>query len=408
MAFLFSPRSRAFADESLESYMLRVVSENYFSSYRTLSLAIKDELQRVDAEARGAFPIDLKLLNIYHAKQDSLFRVRALSLVEELLRLPKYELLKLALFRSDKRFMSSKAFIYRANTDIPLNFVRYAGQTKFSIPVCPSCIKEEAYIRQIWHLKPYKVCAIHQQDLLKHCPECKEYVNYIDQESITHCSCGFDLRTANTELTCHKDHLVSAAFFNKEIVNDNPLLADIDLSGKFSAIAWYQARKKTHDFDSEEIITYFRNWPECLANELSELKKQAKMKLLNEFNKTPFSFIFGQLITDSFSLSQNKSEPHFITNFISKFLFELVDENPRRNEPNIADMLLTISETAAILSTSYEQVYRLYETGILKVAIKQKLHQKLRSSDAVFYLRQIIELKKSYGLFPQGMFVSKW
>jgi hypothetical protein len=64
MAFPFSPKSRAFNDESLESYLLRVVAENFFDSYQQLSLAIREELHELDFEAHGVFPVDLKRLNV--------------------------------------------------------------------------------------------------------------------------------------------------------------------------------------------------------------------------------------------------------------------------------------------------------------------------------------------------------
>ena len=104
MAFLFSPKARAFSDESLESYLLRVVSENFFDSYEGLSLAIREELHELDFEAHGAFPVDLKRLNVSHAKHNSHFRMRALGLLETLLDLPRYELQKLALLKSDIKF----------------------------------------------------------------------------------------------------------------------------------------------------------------------------------------------------------------------------------------------------------------------------------------------------------------
>lgn len=83
ISFLFSSKALAFADESLESYLLRVVAENFFVSYSQLSLAIREEL--LDFKVHGAFPFDLKLLNVYHFKLNSHFRMRALSLLERLL-----------------------------------------------------------------------------------------------------------------------------------------------------------------------------------------------------------------------------------------------------------------------------------------------------------------------------------
>jgi len=79
MAFLFSPKARAFVDESLESYLLRIVSDNFFDSYEQLSLAIREALHALEYDAHGAFPVDLKRLNVYHSKHNSHFRMRAIS-----------------------------------------------------------------------------------------------------------------------------------------------------------------------------------------------------------------------------------------------------------------------------------------------------------------------------------------
>ncbi|WP_242620349.1 TniQ family protein [Shewanella maritima] len=174
MAFLFSPQARAFSDESLESYLLRVVAENFFDSYQQLSLAILEELHELDFEAYGAFPRELKRLNVYHTKHNSHFRMRALNLLEFLLDLPPHELQKLALLRSNRNFVGGMTAVHRSGIDIPQSLFRYSGAEGVeSVPVCPDCLREEPYIRQAWHLKPVQACPKHECKLLHHCPNCK-------------------------------------------------------------------------------------------------------------------------------------------------------------------------------------------------------------------------------------------
>jgi len=60
------------------------------------------------------------------------------------------------------------------------------------------------------------------------------------------------------------------------------------------------------------------------------------------------------------------------------------------------------------LSTTYEQVYRLYQDGILTSGYRQKLKQRVDPNVGVFYLRQVIEYKCSFGSDRQGMYLSAW
>ena len=175
--FLFTPKSKAYADETLESYLIRIVNENFFDSYQQLSRAIKEELRELDFEAYGAFPLDLKLLNIYHAKQDSYFRMRAFELLESLLNLPKFELQKLAIFRSNRKIINSQSTVYCRGIDFPLSFIRYDGSSLYSIPICPECLKDAPYIRQVWHLKYYQACDKHNVTLVEKCPSCNLCIN---------------------------------------------------------------------------------------------------------------------------------------------------------------------------------------------------------------------------------------
>lgn len=74
------------------------MSDNFFDSYEQLSLAIREAPHELDYDAHGASPIDLKRLNVYHAKHNSHFRMRAISIIEKLLDLPPNELQKNSLY----------------------------------------------------------------------------------------------------------------------------------------------------------------------------------------------------------------------------------------------------------------------------------------------------------------------
>lgn len=96
--------------------------------------------------------------------------------------------------------------MHRDGLDIPLSFIRYDAENgKSSIPVCPHCLAEEAYIKQSWHLKWVNVCTKHNCSLISKCPECSSLINYIENESITHCSCGFELSKTIASIKYEKD-----------------------------------------------------------------------------------------------------------------------------------------------------------------------------------------------------------
>ena len=392
MAFLFSPKVRAFSDESLESYLLRVVAENFFDSYQQLSLAVREELHTLDFDAHGAFPIELKLLNVYHAKHNSHFRMRALVLLESLLSLPKYELQKLALFRSDRTFLGSTTAVFRNGADIPLSFIRYEGEDGISsIPICPHCLIESAYIRQIWHLKPYDVCAKHECNLIHECPCCNKPINYIENESITNCACDFKLTNAISPDCRSASLLLSRYLINPDLDSKNQLLNIASASHRFAALLWYQRRyAKLKNFAFSQAVSYFDTWPQVFFNELEKITDGAEYKLLDLFNKTSFCFIYGNIILDSKCLTPEEVTSHFIYNSVIDYIINLVERNPKSKKPNIADMLVSVAEVAVILSTSHEQVYRLSQDGILTSAFRQKLTHRINPHTGIFYLREVI------------------
>ncbi|MBO2622590.1 TniQ family protein [Shewanella algae] len=411
MAFLFAPRARAFNDESLESYLLRVVAENFFDTYEQLSLAIREELQELDYEAHGAFPVELKRLNVYHAKHNSHFRMRALRLIETLLGLPHNELHKLALLRSSRLFLGSMVAVHRNGIDIPLSFIRYSADHGAEIvPVCPQCLAEHAYIRQTWHLKPVIACAKHKCELLHHCPECHSKINYLDNESITHCPCGFEFATAASIKAKNEAVFVARNLFADESSpKHDAIFASASATHRLAALAWYQ---KSHNKDMRAVVMevggYFGNWPKQFYDWLDEITKGAEYKLIDLFNRTEFRTIYGDLIIQSQCLRPEDKEPHFIYLALVEYLCRLVSMHPKSKKANVADMLISVREAAVLLSTTHEQVYRLYQDGILTSGLRQKLHQRIDPHVGVFYLRQVIEYKQSFGDSRQREYASAW
>jgi len=413
MAFLFNPKARAFADESLESYILRIVAENFFESFTQLSLAVREELHELDYEAHGAFPLELEALNVYHSQHNSHFRMRALGLLESLLDLPHYEIQKLALLRSDMSFVGSVAAVFRDDVDIPRSFLREVSATEPAcIPVCPDCLKGAPYIRQHWHFSPINTCLEHGCTLISECPECGLAINYIEQECITHCSCGFYYADAPTAKPSHKLTNAAKCLLNRDSSSINPLFSEKSQSARYAALLWHHKRYgDTEPLNAESVnqaITYFVNWPQNFYQELDELTEKADVKLIDLFNKTAFSFIYGDVIKSVQVMVPEPSQHHFIKKALINYLSKLLASYPKSKQANTADLLLSVSETAIVLACSHEQVYRLHQDGILKCRSRTLLRQRINPNQAVFHLRQVLELLASYGVRGQRMYRSAW
>jgi hypothetical protein len=335
--------------------------------------------------------------------------MRALGLLETLLDLPKFELQKLALLKSDKNFNSAVA-LHRDGIDIPLKFIHYDGNDGVgALPVCPKCLSEEAYIKQVWHLKWVNHCTKHKCALVHHCPECSLPVNYIENESITHCSCGFELSCSASDATDSHNLEALDNLLGGESENDNPLFKCTSVSQRFAALLWYQQRYDKHEvYDINEVVRFFGQWPNNFIAELDDISQHAEMRLIDLFNKTKFRYIYSELILSIPRSFQNEGKPHFIWIALMEYLVHLVEQNPKSKKPNVADMLVSVSEASVILSTSHEQVYRLYQDGILKSAIRHKMKQRIDPHAGVFFLRQVIEYKTSFGVNNSRMYLSAW
>lgn len=394
-----------YRDESLESYLLRLSQENGFESYRLLSGSVLDWLREQDHEAAGAFPLELFRVNVFHASRSSGLRIRALRLVEQLTDLAPSSLLQLALLHSGLHFGSGHKAVHRAGVDMPLCFLRTR-----SIPCCPACLKESVYVRQHWHYAPYLACHVHATELLHSCPSCGVVLDYTRSESITHCLCGYDLRMAKTAPADRPVVQLAGLLCGERFESDNPLLASEQLTVRFGALLWYWLRylqdqdDKPNDLRVADAIGYFACWP---ANFHAELRQQAQSALLKQtrlLNHTAFIEVFGTVLGDSRQLPMRDSEHNFILRGLLDYLTSLVFDNPKHRVGNLADILLSAVETAAVLSTSVEQIYRLQQEGYLTPAYRLKRHDGLTAHEPIFHLRQVMEHRLAHGARGQDVF----
>jgi len=388
-------RPKPYADESLESYLLRLSDENGYESYTELAGALKAWLKEHDHEAAGALPLSLALVNIHHANRSSSLRVRALRLVEQLTDLRPSSLLGLALLHSSARFGLHHKAVHRQGIDIPQCFVR-----NDAIPVCPLCLQEKAYIRQHWHYLPYVACHRHGIQLLHRCPDCGHCLDYRADGSIMRCrQCGFDLRHGKApKATVAQVAIASRLNGIKDGIH--PLLGIADLAHVYGVILWWSLRQVSNNDGIQtvrmwDIIDYFTHWPANFHAELAQQVERAKLMQVTPFNRCSFSSVFGNLLPGCRELPSRNVEHNIVLGEVVHFLEQLVVDNPKERTANIADILLNTMEVAAVLSTSVEQVFRLQQEGWLTLGIRPAGRQQLDVHCAAFFLRQVIELRLS-------------
>ena len=146
----FLVQTKPYPDEALESYLLRLASDNSFDGYSELADILWQWLAEQDLELEGALPLELSKVDVYQARQASSFRIRALKLVAQLAGVNASDILGLAWRRSNFKF-SNLGAVSRNELTIPFELLRTDN-----IPVCIECLAESSYIPFYWHLKPIK------------------------------------------------------------------------------------------------------------------------------------------------------------------------------------------------------------------------------------------------------------
>ncbi|MFA8091453.1 TniQ family protein [Klebsiella oxytoca] len=390
-------RPKPYSDESLESYLLRLSQDNGFEYYQILSGSIKEHLYQYDHQAASVFPLELEKVNVYHANISSALRLRALCLIEELTSQAPATVLQLALMHSSMTFGPGYKSVHRSGTDLPLCFLR-----PNVIPCCPECLSESAYIRHYWHYMPYIACHTHGRKLLFHCPHCGAALNYMKNESLTHCSCSFDLRFATTEPSSKNEEMVSGSVSGMNSDGSNPLFVSDNLSMRYGALLWYCLRNEIDHGENAACskfslaYEYFNNWPNNFYEELQKLTSDAMLRQTNRLNYMSLNDIYKSTLINCRQLPFRDIEQNFVLDALLSFFIDLIRDNPKRHIPNIADLRLSVKDAACLLSTTVSHIFRLIDDGYLPLAIKPSRMREITHFLPILRLRQIIEFRLAY------------
>ncbi|MDR9827924.1 TniQ family protein [Vibrio sp. FNV 38] len=378
-----------YPDESLESLLLRLSQEQGYERFSHFAEDLwLDTMEQHEAIA-GAFPLELNRVNIYHAQTTSQMRARVLIHLETQLKLNNYGVLRLALSHSKSQFSPDYKAVNRFGVDYPFAFLR-----KRFTPVCPLCLDEAPYIRQQWHFIPFRACEKHQCKLVHRCPECQSLLEYQNIESTTQCECGFDLRDSAAEPAPNSE-LITA----KWLSGDNPIETGLmskpmSESERYGVLLWYVNRYGDVDNISfDAFIDYCFAWPASLKKDLDALVAKADVVRVKDWRKVFFPEAFGCLLKDCRHLPSRELSKNAVLNEVLRYLSGLVADNPASSKGNVGDVLLSPLEASTLLSCTTDEVYRLYEFGEIKAAIRPRMHTKIASHESAFTLRSVVETK---------------
>ncbi|EGQ8441755.1 hypothetical protein GTW15_01905 [Vibrio cholerae] len=378
-----------YPDESLESFLLRLSQEQGYERFSHFAEDIWfDTLDQHEA-IPGAFPLELNRINIYHAQTTSQMRVRVLIHLENQLKLNNFGALRLALSHSKAQFSPEYKAVHRFEADYPFVFL-----AKRFTPICPLCISEAPYIRQQWQFLSQQACERHGCKLVHHCPECQSRLEYQTTESISQCECGFELRNSPVEDAPVAALLVARWLSGNDSKPLGLLKAEMTLSERYGFLLWYVNRYgDIESISFESFVEYCSCWPRVLKEELDELVNKADLIRIKDWKKTFFNEVFGALLKDCRQLPSRQLERNSVLTQVLAYFTNLMAAIPSSSKGNVSDVLLSPLEASTLLSCTTDEVYRLYEFGEIKAAIRPRMHTKIASHESAFTLRSVIETK---------------
>lgn len=381
-----------YPDESLESFLLRLSQEQGYERFSHFAEDIWFNTMDQHEAIPGAFPLELERINIYHAQTTSQMRVRVLIHLENQLKLNNFGVFRLALTHSKSQFSPDFKAVHRFGVDYPFAFLR-----KRFTPVCPLCLGDAPYIRQRWHFIPHQACELHGCKLIHRCPECDALLEYQSIESITQCECGFNLLESSTEPAASSD-LLTARWLSGEslevVTVVGPMSKATTTSDRYGLLFWYINRYgELEDISFDAFVEYCATWPKPLHQDLDALTQKAELTRIKPWKQVFFSEAFGALLKECRHLPSRQLNKNNVLVEVLHYFTRLVADYPSSTKGNIADVLLSPLEASTLLSCTTDEVYRLYEFGEIKAAIRPRMHTKIASHESAFTLRSVVETK---------------
>lgn len=372
-------RPKPHSDESLEFYMLRVARQNGYSDFSTFISSLKSHvLNSPEGRFESFLPQYIESANLHHAQISSRRRVDMLRQFAELTGCTLSELLDICLARGAVTFSKKRVSLYRQGVNIPLDELRPLDE----IPVCPLCIKERGYGRQLWYFRSYTACHQHDISLMQHC-RCGASLNMFEQpfsDSCHQCRASLLEQVARAP----ESQQTISAWLAGEVIEHLP---DVGLSHRWGLIHWFWLYIAPTDCNAEgKILSYFKAWPSILFEKLRSDYALATELAVLPADEMTFQDVFGQLLSVSCRLPGSALSDNIVLRNIVRFLSEEVIDN---GSP-LGDLAINSIEAAILLNTTTEQIASLYDQGILQTKYQLKGSQIATVISPIFRLSDVL------------------
>ncbi|WP_305840504.1 hypothetical protein [Photobacterium leiognathi] len=221
-------------------------------------------------------------------------------------------------------------------------------------------------------------------------------MNYQLSENIEYCQCGkklSELVTKSAKLAALK----TSCWLVGESVSESGILSkSLDLSARYGFLLWYINRYGDQgDIRFKDFISFAEAWPHAFYEDLDHRVELAAQIQTKRWSRTFFLEVFHSLLQDSRHLPNRDLKENPVLHAVLQYLTMLISKFPRTKSGNVGDILMSVLDVSTLLSCTTEEVYRLYEYGLLTSTVRRSLHEKLPSHQSVFHLRSVIELKLS-------------
>lgn len=190
--------------------------------------------------------------------------------------------------------------------------------------ICPECLSDFGYARQVWDLTLSNACPIHEVLLEDRCPVCLHEIAGL-RPSLLHCQCGFPLTRIVTQQASEFETF-AAGLMQRFFLDLKPVslrlpghiadrLAGLSLDG-LCKLLWYlgvylpsrgsrpagQSRRRYTVFETRRILeaanSYLIAWPNLYLKTLRELVGHSSLGRANSLMEQWFGSIHSYLIND--------------------------------------------------------------------------------------------------------------
>lgn len=259
--------------------------------------------------------------------------------------------------------------------------------------LCPECLAQESYHRQIWDIASYTTCAEHGIPLIDRCPECNKRITWT-REEINFCACGFDftkvvspeLPQGDRKVFEHINSLVYQGYYSSgqlQHLSIGSLLRLIDfmaaqLAGQCDTRGLFLSQKSLSVRNKCVIEAYkiFDDWPNNFIQFLGNVKN--KEKVGSRYCRT--TGLVKDFGTFYIPLYQSFTEPEFefIQQEFQEYLKKWDGGYVRKgdlpySEDVREDMQFTgINEASRILQVAPKRIIRFLEAGYLTGSVVEQ------------------------------------